>query len=130
LLRYIDDVELRQAIEKQLNKIENVNKFDGAVYNANNQEIQQSTREEQLITEGCKRLIENAIICWNYLFLSQLIYKTDCEVQRKTIVETIRNGSIVTWQHINLHGEYDFSDKSLKNSLEFNLPEILEVEIT
>ena len=129
LLKYIDDVELRQAIEKQLNKIESANKFDGAIYNANNQEIQQGTREEQLVAEGCKRLIENAIICWNYLYISQLINQSKTESEKNTIINTLRNGSIVTWQHINLQGEYDFSDKSLKNSLEFRLPEILELEV-
>jgi TnpA family transposase len=129
LLKYIDDVELRQAIEKQLNKIESANKFDGAVFYANNQEFQFGTREDQLISEGCKRLIENAIICWNYLFLSQILYNTKNETEKKAMVETIRNGSIVTWQHINLQGEYDFSEKIIENSLEFKLQEILEVEV-
>jgi len=32
LLTYIDDVELRQRIEKQLNKVENSNKFSKAVF--------------------------------------------------------------------------------------------------
>jgi len=67
LLKYIDDVELRQAIEKQLNKLESSNRFGKAVFYGNNQEFQQPTKEEQLIAEGCKRLIENAVICWNYL---------------------------------------------------------------
>ncbi len=129
LLRYIDDVELRQAIEKQLNKVENINKFGGAVFNANNQEFPQSTREEQIVADGCKRLIENAIICWNYMYLSQLIYHTQSEEEKKVMVATIKNGSIVTWQHINLQGEYDFSDRTLENSFEFKLPEIFDVEV-
>ena len=129
LLRYIDDVELRQAIEKQLNKSENAHKFEGAIFYANNQEFQQSTFGEQLIAEGCKRLLENAIICWNYLYLSQLICNTPSAEQKKDIIETVKNGSIVTWQHINLQGEYDFSEKSLENSYDFKLPEILELEV-
>jgi TnpA family transposase len=43
LLRYIDDVELRQTIEKQLNKLESSNKFGKAVFHGNNQEFQLST---------------------------------------------------------------------------------------
>jgi len=129
LLRYINDVELRQAIEKQLNKSENAHKFEGAIFFANNQEFQQSTKEEQLIAEGCKRLLENAIICWNYLYLSQLICNSQSVEQKKTIINTVKNGSVVTWQHINLQGEYDFSEKSLKNSFEFKLPEILDLEV-
>lgn len=129
LLKYIDELALRQAIEKQLNKSENAHKFEGAVFYANNQEFQQDTREEQLIAEGCKLLIENAIICWNYLYLSQLLCNTGEEDKKKTIIDTIKNGSIVTWQHINLQGEYDFSEKTLENSIEFQLPEILELEV-
>ncbi|MCP3874437.1 MAG: transposase, partial [Desulfobacteraceae bacterium] len=60
LLKYIDDLELRQMIEKQLNKLESSNKFGKAVFYGNNQEFQLSTKEEQLIADGCKRLIENA----------------------------------------------------------------------
>lgn len=129
LLKYVDDLELRQAIEKQLNKVESVHKFEDAVYYAKNQEFQQSTREEQLITEGCKRLIENAIICWNYLYLSQLICDTEKDADRKALIETIKNGSIVIWQHVNLQGEYDFSEKTLENSFEFNLQKLLDLEI-
>jgi TnpA family transposase len=129
LLRYIDDLELRQAIEKQLNKIESVHRFEDAVYYAKNQEFQQNTRDEQLITENCKRLIENAIICWNYLYLSQLICDTEKEADRKVLIETIRSGSVVIWQHINLQGEYDFSEKTLENRFEFNLSKLLDLEI-
>jgi TnpA family transposase len=128
LLKYIDDVQLRQAIEKQLNKIENAHRLESAVFFANNQEFQQSTKEEQLIAEGCKRLIENAIICWNYLYLSQLIYSAKKE-RGKDMINTIKNGSIVTWQHINLQGEYDFSDRTLNDSFDFKLHELLDMEI-
>lgn len=128
LLQYIDDVELRQNIEKQLNKIESAHKFEGAVFYANNQEFQQGTREGQLISDGCKRLIENAIICWNYLYLSKRIYNASSEVEKKEIINTLKNGSVVTWQHINLQGEYDFSD-NLKKSYVFKLPELLDLEM-
>lgn len=67
----MDDLDLRQAIEKQLNKQESSNKFGNAVFHGNDREIQQGTKEEQMVAEGCKWLIENAIICWNYLYLSQ-----------------------------------------------------------
>ena len=46
LLCYIDDHTLRQAIEKQLNKLESANKFSRAVFYGNNQEFQQETGSE------------------------------------------------------------------------------------
>ncbi|MEI7998857.1 MAG: Tn3 family transposase [Candidatus Omnitrophota bacterium] len=129
LLRYIDDVELRQTIEKQLNKTESIHKFAKAVFFGSNQEFQQRTKEDQLKTDSCKRLIENAIICWNYLYLSDLIAKTKDPAERERIVNIIKNGSVVLWQHVNLQGEYDFSDDALKNSLNFSLPKLIQLEV-
>jgi TnpA family transposase len=130
LLKYIDEVELRQMIEKQLNKLESSNKFGKAVFHGNNQEFQYSTKEEQLIADGCKRLIENAIICWNYMYLSQKVHDAISDKERKNLIHTIKNGSMVAWHHINLQGEYDFSKEVLKDSIEFNLPELLELQVT
>jgi len=75
-------------------------------------------------------LIENAIICWNYLYLSQLIYDAETEVQKQNIIQTIKNGSVVAWQHINLQGEYDFSEETLRDSIEFKLPELLALKVS
>lgn len=47
ILRYIDDVELRQAIEKQLNKVELANRFTRAVAVGNPREFTQGDKEEQ-----------------------------------------------------------------------------------
>ena len=129
ILQYIDNVELRQAIEMQLNKTESLNKFSKAVFFGNNQEFTQRTKEEQLKADGCKRLIQNAIICWNYLYLSDLIYKTTDPFERSRLIKIIKNGSIVVWSHINLNGNYDFSDAVLKNSINFSLPKLMDLDV-
>ena len=125
LLRYIDILELRQTIEKQLNKGENVNKFSRAISFGNNQEFLYGEKVEQEMAEGCRRLIKNAIICWNYLYLTQKIAEADSEAHRQALLVAVRNGSAVTWQHINLHGEYDFSDEKLQDSVGLSAPRIL-----
>jgi TnpA family transposase len=63
ILRYVKDVELRQAIEKQLNKVELSNKFARAVAVGSPREYVQTEKEEQEMAEGCNRLIKNSIIC-------------------------------------------------------------------
>ena len=73
LLNYIDDVQLRQKIEKQLNKVEASNKFSKAVFFGNNNEFTVSTAEEQNIANNSKRLIQNAIILWNYMYITKKI---------------------------------------------------------
>ncbi len=111
------------------NKLESSNKFGKAVFYGKNQEFQQPTKEEQLIADGCKRLIENSIICWNYLYLSKLIHDTESENEKKKLINIIKNGSVIAWGHINLQGEFDFSDEILKDSIGFQLPELLEVTV-
>jgi hypothetical protein len=46
------------------------------------------------------------------------------------MLTTIRSGSDVTWAHIHLHGEYDFSENKLKDSVGFNVPQILALKVT
>ena len=45
--------------------------------------------------------------------------------QRQTLLESIKAGSIITWKHINFHGEYDFSAEKMQDSVGLNLPKIL-----
>jgi TnpA family transposase len=117
LLRVIDDVELRQAIEKQLNKGENANQFSKAISFGNNHDFLYGEKVEQEIAEGCRRLIKNAIICWNYLYLSQKIAQEPEGERRQELLAAVKNGSVVSWRHVNLHGEYDFSDEKMQDSV-------------
>ena len=72
-LEYFDD-ELRQTIEKQLNKGELANKFSSAVTFANNEQILQIERDDQEVAAVCKMIIQNIIILWNYVELTKLLY--------------------------------------------------------
>lgn len=130
MLKYIDDIKLRQAIEKQLNKVESANKFAKAIFFGNNQEFEYVTKEEQELAEGCKRLIENSIICWNYLYLSQQVTEVTTEAEKGKMLEVIKNGSIVVWKHINLLGQYDFTEEILSKKLKFDIPKILELNVS
>jgi TnpA family transposase len=129
ILTYIDDPVLRQEIEKQLNKGENANKFSRAISQAHAQEFTQGEKEEQQLVEGCRRLIKNAIICWNYLYLSQQLLEAGTREQKAELIAAIKNGSVVSWRHINLHGEYDFSDEKLQDSVGLDLTKIINLKL-
>ena len=75
ILKYYNDLELRQSIEKLLSHIELMNRFSKAVFFGNNQEFQVATKEEQEKIILCRRLIQNSIVLWNYLYLSDLLTK-------------------------------------------------------
>lgn len=112
LLTYIDDMELRQRIEKQLNKAEASNKFSKAVFFGNNNEFTVATVEEQNIANNSKRLIQNAIILWNYLYMNKKIEQAKSPQEKDEIIQALKNSSIVHWSHINFYGEYDFERSS------------------
>lgn len=129
LLRYIDDVDLRKQIQKMLNKIEGSNKLANAVFHGKNKEFKYAGKNEQLVADACKRLIENSIICWNYAYLTNLISKADSKEQKELLLKTIKNKSVVAWEHINLGGTYDFSNDALSNEYNFIIERLLNVTI-
>ena len=112
LLNYIDDVKLRQRIEKQLNKVEASNKFSKAVFFGNSNEFTVATVEEQNIANNSKRLIQNSIILWNYLFITKKLQQAQNKNEMKEILKALKNSSIVAWSHVNLYGQYDFQSYS------------------
>ena len=124
ILEFLDDVPLRQRVEKQLNKVELSNKFSKAVAFANNQEFKSGSKEEQEIISGCSMLIQNAIVLWNYLYLSKLIINLQTLAEKQHMIEQIKKGSILVWSYVNFQGQYDFSVDIHKGGI-FNLKSIL-----
>jgi len=123
VLKYIDDVTWRQIIEKQLNKGELANKFGSAISFAG-EEVTEAYRDDQEISAMCKTIIQNIIILWNYIELTKIIMRSDND-DREAILENIINASILTWQHVNLHGTYDFSNLSAANDQDYPLNEVI-----
>jgi len=128
ILQYVDSLELRQAVQKQLNKGESGNKLDRALA-IGRAEFVQTTREEQEVVETSKRLIKNAIVCWNYMYLTQTLMSLKTKDDRRAFVEKIRRSSTVAWEHIIIHGAFDFSESKLKDSLGFDFNKMLDPKI-
>ena len=129
ILRYLDEVELRQKIDNHLNKSELSNKFARAVRFANNQDFNVATRDEQAMADACRRLIQNAIVLWNYLYLSEYILSLDSQEKIEKVLAIIREGSMMVWAHINLHGEYNFLSIDETKGSSFDVPKIMELQV-
>ena len=128
ILNYLDDVELRQQIEKQLNKGELANRFSSAITFVNNQEIVQNLQEDQEIAVMCRLILQNIIILWNYTELTKLIMRSNKDRQQEILANLIQ-GSIIAWGHVNLLGLYDFRDLNGANDNEFNPNDFIEFKI-
>ena len=127
LLRYMDDQDLRKRIDDQLNKLESTHTFARAVFYGQNGQIPYAGKEEQQLADACKRLVQNVIVCWNCLYLNQYLFQAPAD-ERQQVADAIAASSPVSWQHINLQGEFDFSDEALSDALRFDLGALLTVE--
>ena len=87
--------------------------------------MDQAEKYEQEVAEACKRLVKNAIVCWNYLYLTQMITDAPDKETRAALLESVAAGSAVAWHYINLLGEYDFSDEKLQDSVGIKPPKSL-----
>jgi hypothetical protein len=113
-----------RTIEKQLDRIEHVHRFTRAVSVGNPREFLQAEKEDQEMAEACKRLIKNCIICWNYIYLSQKLEEIEDAASRQVFLDAVAHGSVISWQHINLLGEYDFSDEKLQDNVGIRPPKL------
>jgi len=125
ILRYIDDIDYRQGIEGQLNKIEHMHLFSRAVSVGSPRTLQHTDKEEQEIAEACKRLIKNCLIAWNYLYISHKLDDLIPE-ERENLMQTLSSSSFASWGHFNLLGEYDFSDEQMEDSVGISPPKLFD----
>lgn len=45
--------------------------------------------------------------------------------ERKTQIELLKSSSIMTWQHVNMHGRYNFKLDTDQNLFDFNKVKLL-----
>ena len=58
--------------------------------------------------------------------LSQLLANCQDDEERNEMVDMIKEGSIINWGHINLHGEFDFRRPAAND---FDVAKILSLKL-
>lgn len=131
ILKYVDEVDLRKSTEKALNRIENSHQFAKAIFYGSNQNIRQGSKAEQEVIIATRHLIQNSIVLWNYLKISEELSKCTSKAKFDELLSIVKTSSIMTWQHINIHGEYNFQklfSEGEKSSLNFEILKNLKIE--
>ena len=128
ILNYIDNKPLRISIQKQLNRVELGQKLSGAVFHARKGKLYVGTPDEMQKVVGCTTLIKNLIICWNYLYLSDYYSKLKTKEDKKMVIESIRKGTVIAWEHINMIGQFDF-DQAVPDSFTTTIREMMKLKI-
>lgn len=125
LLSYIDDPELRNHVQKALNRGEAYHQLRRAISQVNGDRFRGSSEEEIELWNECARLIANAIIYFNSKVLSNLLQSFEHQGKQE-LAETIKRASPVAWQGINLKGKYLFGQTSQAPDIEYLLAPIEE----
>ena len=73
-------------------------------------------------------LIQNTIVLWNYLSISESLAGIKVMEERNRMVTLITQGSMMTLGHLNMGGEYDFTLTSNDNN-PFDMSKILELQL-
>jgi TnpA family transposase len=110
ILDFIDDVELRQSVQKALNRGEAYHRFRRAVSFINGGKFKVQTETEQQVWNDCARLIANAVIYYNTALLSK-VYEQKVAAGDLDAIAFIQGMSPVAWQHVNMFGSFEFSDE-------------------
>ncbi len=107
LLNYIDDVSLRDYVQRALNRGEAYHQLRRAISSVNGDQFRGSSDEEIQLWNECARLVTNAIIYFNSAILSQLLTSFEYQ-QDEEKVQIVKQASPVAWYNINLKGTYNF----------------------
>jgi hypothetical protein len=116
--------ETRRRVNHQLTKIENMHQLAGELNLGKNGLIRYATKEDLLVMARSKQLLVNAMTCWNMLQITQKLREARAEM-----LSCLPNTAPLSWKHINFQGEYDFSEKTLRNLVSLELDEFLENEL-
>ena len=108
ILDFIDDANLRQSVQKALNRGEAYHRFRKSVSYVNNGKFRVKTEAEQNIWNECSRLIANAIIFYNTALLSK-VYEQKRAAGDDEAIGALRGVSPVAWRHVNLIGRFEFT---------------------
>jgi TnpA family transposase len=108
ILDFIDDAELRQSVQKALNRGEAYHRLRRAVAYVNGGKFRVKTEAEQQIWNECSRLITNAMIYYNTALLSR-VYEQKRTAGDREAMAAMAGISPVAWQHVNLFGVIEFN---------------------
>jgi TnpA family transposase len=112
ILKYLQDVQLRRRIHAGLNKGEARNALARAVFFNRMGEIRDRNFESQNYRASGLNLVTAAIILWNTVYIDRVV-KSMKASGRSVNKDLLQNLSPISWDHINLTGDYIWPSKYL-----------------
>jgi TnpA family transposase len=119
MLEWIKDPQLRRRVQAGLNKGEAKHALTRAVHFNRLGESRDKTFENQLHRASGLNLVVGAIILWNTVYIGKAI-EYMIKTQKDFNEDLIKHLSPLVWEHINLTGDYIWSDKLKESQLRIN----------
>lgn len=110
ILDFIDDPQLRQRVQKALNRGEAYYRMRRAISYVNSGKFRVKTEAEQQVWNECSRLIANTIIY--YTLLLSRVYEQKVAAGDLEASKILKSTSPVAWRNVNLIGNFDFTTSS------------------
>jgi len=109
ILRYLTDQELRQTVQRQLNKGEYRHRLPRRLFFADQGEFTTGDYEEIMNKASCLSLVSNAVLYWNTIKIQEIV--DDLRRQGEEIQdETLSHISLLPFKHIIPNGTYFIDD--------------------
>lgn len=121
MLKYIDDVNLRHAVHRALNRGEAFHQLRSALLQVSGKKLLGKSEDSLEVSNQCNRLLACCIIYYNASLLSELLLMAEAKGDRKLIAK-IKRLSPVAWQHISLLGNFVFAE----NMQAFDIKEVIK----
>jgi hypothetical protein len=117
LLGYVDSPQMRQNVQRALNRGEQYHHMKRALTQANAGKLRYATDEEQALWNECSRLLINAILYYNMILLSGAVARRERRGDTSG-AKQLQAVSPVAWTHINFSGRYSFTEEPAAVPLE------------
>ena len=108
ILKYVDDIQLRQRVHRALNRGEAFHQLRKALLQVSGKKILGKSENALEISNQCNRVLACCLIHYNASLLSELLIQSEM-VGDEQLAGQIKRLSPVAWQHISLHGNFIFS---------------------
>ena len=112
ILKYITDSDLRDKVQRQLNKGEHRHQLARCIFFANQGKFQVGDYEEIMNKASCLSLVSNAVLYWNTVKMTEIIERL--KQNGETISdETLTHISLLPHKHLITMGTY-FTDSTIE----------------
>lgn len=129
ILKYATDAEMQRVVQKQQNRVELGQKMSKAIFFGRGGKLMVGRQEEIERSMLCMTLLKNAIILWNYCFLSDLLCKCENDDEKNSYIESISSGSVIAWAHVNMQGTYNFKRRRKKKFFDSSYKKISGLKV-